>query len=81
MKKILPLLLLLPSFSSADSLGRLFFTPEERAAMERLSRNHGNAVVPESGNADARGTVEKQGGGKTVWIEGVPRHVEPGKKK
>ena len=73
--------LLLPACSFADSLGRLFFTPKERAVMDSLSRHHGNTVILQGGNPESRGTVEKKGGGKTVWIDGVPSHVEPGKKK
>ncbi|HQT26696.1 MAG TPA: hypothetical protein PLK99_08905 [Burkholderiales bacterium] len=64
--------------SLADPLGRLFFTKKEREAMDRQSRNHGRAIQE---NPEASGVIERKGGGKTVWIGGVPRHVERETKK
>ncbi len=60
------------TFASAGELGRLFFTPEQRAQLER-----GNAQNP--GASDNRrtlsvtGIVQKHGGERTVWINGVPK--------
>lgn len=60
------------SLTSAGELGRLFFTPEQRAQLERDS-----AQSP--GTSDNRrtlsvtGIVQKHGGERTVWINGIPR--------
>ena len=80
MKIFLFLLIFLPFSSRADSLGRLFFTPQQRAMMDSLAKNP-TRTVQESGHSEGRGVVERQGGGKTVWVEGIPRHIEPGKKQ
>ena len=78
MKKCLILLLaILPSVALSESLGRLFFTPRQRAMMDSLTRNQGKPVQK---GEDGKGMVEKKGGGKTIWVEGVPRHVEGQKK-
>lgn len=80
MKKILLLLWLIPAASQAEKMGRLFFTPEQREAMERRHQKPGQPARPE-GQAEAAGSLEARGGGKTVWVDGVPRQIEPGKKK
>jgi hypothetical protein len=58
--------------ASAEELGRLFFTPEQRAQL-----NHGKFQEGDSGS-DSRsltvnGIVQKQGGQRTAWINGVPQ--------
>jgi hypothetical protein len=60
--------------ANADELGRLFFTPEQRAqldyryAREAPSDNNENALM-------LNGIVQKHGGKRTVWINGVPQSV------
>lgn len=60
--------------ASAEQLGRLFFTPEQRAqldysyAREAPSDNTGNALI-------LNGIVQKQGGKRTAWINGVPQEA------
>lgn len=55
---------------SAAELGRLFFTPEQRAefAFDQLQSNTGNA---NSNTLKLNGIVQQQGGRRTVWINGV----------
>ena len=57
--------------ATADNLGRLFFTPEQRAKIDFAYAR--NATV--NGNASAvltvNGIVQKQGGARTVWVNGV----------
>lgn len=64
------LLACIPS-ASADTLGRLFFTPEQRAQIDfNYARNasaDGNATPVLTVN----GIVQKHGGARTVWINGV----------
>ncbi len=64
----------------AEPLGRLFFTPEQRAFLDKLDESKGRFMQKEA-SKDASGSVEAKGGGKTVWIGGVPRHLPQGKKK
>ena len=55
----------------AAQLGRLFFTPEQRMQLERhpVQDSKPPASTPP---ATINGIVQKQGGGQTVWIDGVP---------
>lgn len=60
--------------AEGGALGRLFFTPEERAALDR-QRQLG---VEESQPAEAaalsiNGIVRPSGGNATVWINGTPQ--------
>jgi hypothetical protein len=68
-------LLLLASIpaAQADTLGRLFFTPEQRKQLDysyaRTATTEGNS----SPVLTVNGIVQKQGGARTVWINGVPQ--------
>jgi hypothetical protein len=83
MKNIMIILVFFPCFAHAQSLGRLFFTPQERATMDSLRQHPGQTALRgiDSGEGGATGSVELKGGGKTVWIDGTPRHLAPGRKK
>ena len=67
--------LMLPVVVNAEELGRLFFTLEQRAQMD-----YDYAQKPQpDGNVRAlelNGIVQKQGGKRTVWINGVPQTIE-----
>ena len=59
----------------AAELGRLFFTPEQRTQLE-YARARGNAVEQKSPSALViNGIVQKHGGKRTVWINGVPQQA------
>jgi len=62
------------TFCRAEPLGRLFFTPEQRAQLE-YSHLHDN----DSGNSaralTVNGIVQKHGGKRTAWINGVPQQA------
>ena len=64
----------------AEPLGRLFFTPEQRVFLDKLDESKG-MIMQKGASKDAYGSVEAKGGGKTVWIGGVPHHLLPGRKK
>jgi len=72
--KICWFILMLPALANADELGRLFFTPEQRAQMdfnfarEVQSDDHVRAMT-------LNGIVQMQGGKRTAWINGVPQAV------
>jgi hypothetical protein len=54
-------------------LGRLFFTPERRAALDRQRHLHvEEARIVEGANLTLDGVVRRSSGRSTVWINGVP---------
>lgn len=61
--------------TQASGLGRLLFTPEQRVQLEReRARN----ATPEDGYSPSltiNGIVQKKGGARTVWINGVAQSV------
>ena len=61
--------------AQASSLGRLFFTPEQRAQLEDAHAR--NAATEEGTNSVlvVNGIVQKKGGGRTVWINGVAQNA------
>jgi hypothetical protein len=74
-------LLCLPA-AQAQGLGKLFFTPAERAALDRERQRSG---MPESTKAPGElamspdnltvdGYVRRSGGRSTVWINGQPQY-------
>lgn len=75
--------LLLAASAHAEPLGRLFFTPRERAMLDSIRQHPGQTLLQgvDTGEGKVTGSVELQGGGKTVWIDGAPRHLESGQKK
>ncbi|HXR59479.1 MAG TPA: hypothetical protein VN747_09190 [Burkholderiales bacterium] len=67
--------LLLPGSAPAQELGRLFFTPEQRAALDarRKARVPDKpAAVPQAEQPTTRvdGAVRRSGGRSTVWVNG-----------
>jgi hypothetical protein len=62
------------AFADAAQLGRLFFTPEQRAqldysyAQDSGSGNNNRALM-------LNGIVQQHGGKRTVWINGVPQQA------
>lgn len=79
--------LLWPGAAQAQELGRLFFTPEQRAALDarrkaRVPDKPAAAPVTESPTTRVDGTVRRQGGKSTVWVNGeaigeTPRGPKP----
>jgi hypothetical protein len=58
----------------AETLGRLFFTPQQRTQLEYAELEGGNS----GSNVSAvivNGIVQRHGGKRTVWINGVPRET------
>ena len=67
---LLPLCLTCPQ-SQARELGRLFFTPEQRQQLES-GQLRGSAAIDGSASVlVVNGIVQKHGGKRTVWINGV----------
>jgi hypothetical protein len=80
MKRMLPLLLgaafwTAASPVAAQELGRLFFTPEQRNALDarrkaRMPDNPAAAAVTASPTMRLDGYVKRSGGRPTVWVNG-----------
>jgi hypothetical protein len=70
------ILVALPPAVQAQSLGRLFLTPAQRAALDlrRASRlpDKPAAVIVESPTARINGQVVRSDGRSTVWVNGAP---------
>jgi hypothetical protein len=69
-------LLLIPTASVSQEVGRLFFTPEQRAALDARRRarvpDKPAAVVVASPTTKLDGYVKRSGGPSTVWVNGEP---------
>lgn len=57
-----------------EKLGRLFFTPEQRIRLERLeNKPMGATEIVISDKIMVNGIVQRNGGSRVVWINGVPQ--------
>lgn len=79
-RSLLGLLLLLavgsPATASEEALGRLFFTPERRQALDRQRALHqeDRAQASEDATLTINGVVTRSSGKRTAWINGVPQN-------
>lgn len=81
--RVIPLclaLLALPTFA-ADELGRLFFTPEQRALLDLARRTQpsaSQAALESYEGVTLSGVVTRSDGKRTVWINGQPQTIGEG---
>lgn len=61
------------SAAEAGELGRLFYTPQQRQQLEYQESSNSEADTGGRGYVIVNGVVQKQGGKRTVWINGVPQ--------
>lgn len=61
------------AYAEQKQLGRLFFTAEQRQQLDFGKSQDNTGAAPES--LTLNGIVQKQGGGRTVWINGVPQNM------
>lgn len=76
---ILPLisaaLLALAASVGAEPLqGRLFFSADERAKLDRIRQKSGGASPTATDQVTLSGIVKRSGGKTTVWINQAPQH-------
>ena len=71
------LLTALPA-AQADELGRLFFTPQQRQQLELHETSGNGAEGGQRSYIIVNGVVQKQGGNRTVWINGAAQEAERG---
>jgi len=72
-------LALIAATAQAEPLGRLFFTPERRAALERqrqLNIQEKTQETVEVASVHLNGVVRRSGNKATVWINGRPQQVD-----
>ena len=69
---LLALFGLLPT-AQAGELGRLFYTPQQRQQLEYQAASNSETAGGGRGYVIVNGVVQKQGGKRTVWINGVPQ--------
>jgi hypothetical protein len=77
---VLLMLVAWPAYAADASLGRLFFTPAQRKALEEARRNNTRAEVqaaekparPPVRNVTVTGLVRRSDGESTVWVNGKP---------
>ncbi len=83
-KLILTLLLTSAAPAQAEELGRLFFTPAQRAQLDHHNykptttvTNTDTATTPEENDhtVTVNGIVQRDGGKRTAWINGTARSV------
>jgi hypothetical protein len=62
------------TFAGASELGRLFFSPEQRA---QLDYSYAQTAGPDNNShvLMLNGIVQQHGGKRTVWINGVPQQA------
>jgi hypothetical protein len=70
---LVTLLIAATPLTHAEGLGRLFFTPEQRAQLEYNSLHENDPVSSATRVLTVNGIVQKRGGERTVWINGVPQ--------
>lgn len=69
------ILLVAAEAASADPLGRLFFSPERRAALERQRQLNIQETQPLEGSVvTLNGVVSRSSGKHTVWVNQRPQH-------
>ena len=71
---IAPLLLLCtqPCWPQSEPLGRLFFTPQQRATLD-LQRQQGNTRFDQEASYTLNGEVRRSSGKNTRWVNGEAR--------
>lgn len=64
-----------PLQAAAEPLGRLFFTPERRAQLERQRQyNIQETRTIQGGSMRLDGIVQRSSGRSTIWVNGVPQN-------
>lgn len=65
-----------PCATTAEELGRLFFTPERRQQLDhqRQFNLEAHREVPDDPTLTINGVVTRSSGKRTVWVNGTPRN-------
>jgi hypothetical protein len=60
--------------TESHKIGRLFFSPDERAMLDRTRQKSGGSAVSSSEQITLNGIVRRSSGKTTAWINQVPQH-------
>ena len=74
MKRLFIILLFATFFVSstqADNLGRLFFTPEQRAQLDYNHARNGTGDDASTSELMVNGIVQQHAGTRTIWLNGT----------
>jgi hypothetical protein len=55
-------------------IGRLFFSPDERAILDRMRQKSGGSTVSATDRITLNGIVRRSSGKTTAWINRLPQH-------
>ena len=66
--------------AEAGQLGRLFFTPEQRSKLDYTHARDAAADGDTSAILTVNGIVQKNGGARTVWVNGVAQSNDHGER-
>lgn len=66
--------------AQAGQLGRLFFTPEQRSKLDYAHARNAAADGDTSAILTVNGIVQKNGGARTVWVNGVVQSNDHGER-
>ncbi|MDD4912660.1 MAG: hypothetical protein PHP57_10235 [Sideroxydans sp.] len=58
------------ALTQADELGRLFYSPKQRAQLEAQLANANNAKAVGQDSIMVNGVIQKHGGNRIIWING-----------
>lgn len=61
-------------YAESHKIGRLFFSPEERAMLDRLRQKSGSSTVSTTEQITLNGIVRRSSGKTTAWINRIPQH-------
>lgn len=68
--------------AQSEELGRLFFTPEQRARLDySYARQAKSGNIANESGVTLNGIVQRHGGKRTAWINGSPQLVGNGDEK
>lgn len=74
---VLLMIALLPGHAAcagAESLGRLFFTPDERAMLDRMREKSSGGTLSAAEQITLNGLVRRSSGKTTAWINQLPQY-------
>lgn len=60
--------------AGAEPLGRLFFSPDERAMLDRMRQKNSGSTVSATEQITLNGIVRRSSGKTTAWINRVPQN-------
>ncbi|MBZ0095873.1 MAG: hypothetical protein K8H75_10970 [Sulfuricella sp.] len=60
--------------AGAEPLGRLFFSPDERAMLDRVRQKNVGSTVSATEQVTLNGIVRRSSGKTTAWINQVPQN-------